>query len=433
MGLLKEGAGKMRRNRLHCKARWWRESGVGTALVVCVAAVAVAAVALLAPTVEAVHGVCAENTFPALNTRGQHFHCICPDEFICEGCSHGCQPAMKNRCVNGFIPSCTTCRCSKETGDEEPRRKRKKRPRLGDLVDRIDAPFCEAEGEAFPASRKYDGNGTFVFVVSNGHTGTTFLGQLSTWRTVFGRVPRGYVIVHEQEADKALVQQLPFHDDWCQRALEYVADHKVPFMQRALDNLGAHTYFAAGHQIILGMLPALADILGDRVRFVRLRRNRFDTAYSYMPKRGGPCQQQCHYCLCPLDRAARCPAPSGDVWNSLNSFQQYLWSVDEVECQWQALLQSRPHLQHMEINWSGTIEPSTMQTLASFLGMTFAEDVQVAQTVQSNEHVSRKKRGEKNMTLLHEWARDYEQRLRLPHCNDYTCIVDAADTQQHGT
>ena len=110
-------------------------------------------------------------------------------------------------------------------------------------------------------------------------------------------------------------------------------------------------WFGSGHQIILGLLPALVDVLGSHAKFIRLRRNRFDTAYSFTQNHGDPCTDECKFCLCPLDSATRCP-PHGHVWHKLNSFERYLWAVDEVECQWQALLNSRPSLKFIEVSYS---------------------------------------------------------------------------------
>jgi len=83
------------------------------------------------------------------------------------------------------------------------------------------------------------------------------------------------------------------------------------------------TWFGSGHQVILGILPALVDVFGDAAKFVRLRRNRLDVARSFAKKGGGPCTHRCIYCLCPLDPVVRCPV-SGDVWASLNTFQRWV-------------------------------------------------------------------------------------------------------------
>ena len=300
---------------------------------------------------------------------------------------------------------------------------RRRRERLGKLVNRISDPFCQEEGAAFPRERKYSGNATFVFVVSNGHTGSTFFGQLMSWRRIFGQVPSDFVIVGESEANKTALATIPFGPDHCQRALEYVADEKLPYMLRALRSRGAHTYFAAGHQIILGLVPALADILGDRAKFVRLRRSRLDTAYSFTPKSAGPCQVQCKYCPCPLDAYSRCPVPMGREWNMLNTFQQYLWAVDEVECQWQALLRSRPHISRIEVNWDSVIEPEVVKRVADFIGMRDVE-IKAHETKRTNTHVPSRAATAKNTTLLEQWANEYQQLLSLPECNRYTCVTD---------
>lgn len=46
-------------------------------------------------------------------------------------------------------------------------------------------------------------------------------------------------------------------------------------------------------------------------------------------------------------------------------FCRYLWAIDEVECQWQALVRSRPHLQHIELDWDKEITPDHMETMGT--------------------------------------------------------------------
>lgn len=59
---------------------------------------------------------CPPNTFPRLNYKQQHSHCVCPNSMICAGCGIGCtveSNMFKRRCVRGFKPSCgSQCRCS---------------------------------------------------------------------------------------------------------------------------------------------------------------------------------------------------------------------------------------------------------------------------------------------------------------------------------
>lgn len=120
------------------------------------------------------------------------------------------------------------------------------------------------------------------------------------------------------------------------------------------------TWLGAGHQIILGMVPALVRVLGvgrqsalpievqqvtrcfqDKAKFIRLRRNKKDVAYSYYQKGGDPCTGKCIYCICPLDAAARIPV-RGEIWEKLSVYQRYLWFVDELEAQWQATKKTFP-------------------------------------------------------------------------------------------
>ena len=69
----------------------------------------------------------------------KHEHCVCPDSHICEGCEQGCtrdRPPLKKRCVSGFKPGCTSCRCrQRETnwGVVRP---------WGAMADLRNAPLC---------------------------------------------------------------------------------------------------------------------------------------------------------------------------------------------------------------------------------------------------------------------------------------------------
>mmetsp|Transcript_33985 Transcript_33985/g.75772 ORF Transcript_33985/g.75772 Transcript_33985/m.75772 type:complete len:131 (-) Transcript_33985:71-463(-) len=44
-------------------------------------------------------------------------------------------------------------------------------------------------------------------------------------------------------------------------------------------------------------------------------------------------------------------------WSALNFPQQALWYVDEVEVQWQLLVQAHPQLPRLECDWSETLDP----------------------------------------------------------------------------
>ena len=136
---------------------------------------------------------------------------------------------------------------------------------LGRLHDRRSQPFCNynATTLSWIEQHKYTGNYSFVFVISNGHTGTTYLGQQSNWMKMFGTKSNfleQLYVTHEQEASKDAVKDIGWHHDFCDRALDYVAKHKIDKMTSVLRVLDRAIYFASGHQIILGMIPALIQV-----------------------------------------------------------------------------------------------------------------------------------------------------------------------------
>lgn len=154
-------------------------------------------------------GTCPPETFVRTSAAGAHQHCICPASHICEGCAQGCHTdssPFKQRCVNGFKPDCTDCRCqaASEQAKSEYRR-------YGQIIDRRREPFCPLE---IQQEQQYTGDHRFVFVVSNGHTGTTFFGKQSVWRENFvkGSLIKGVHIAHEQDADAEKLKKIGFSD-----------------------------------------------------------------------------------------------------------------------------------------------------------------------------------------------------------------------------
>lgn len=381
----------------------------------------------VAPTVQP---RCPNNTYPrfARDWGGVHKHCVCPDTFFCEGCSEGCRAEkaiFKQRCVRGFKPSCgDDCRCSPLQS-----RRGTATPQLGNFIDRRREPFCRLNKtmQAMVDAYRYDGNYSFVFVISNGHTGTTHLGQTSNWRRMFGDIKEfsDIFITHEMEANKSVVKTVPWYEDHCDRALEYVIQQKVPKMVSVLESTKSKIHFAAGHQIILGLVPALIQVLGDRAKFIRLRRNKLDVAYSYAQKAGGPCTARCIFCLCPLDAVARL-AMTGNLWESLSVYQKYLWFVDELEAQWQSTLKEYPTINHMELDWDKKLTPEHFTEIAHFSGLTAATPVEKIteknKVTASNGHLNVHAKSLKNVTWMEEQALGYREIVGLNACTTYSCI-----------
>lgn len=349
----------------------------------------------------------------------KHEHCVCPDSHICEGCEQGCtrdRPPLKKRCVSGFKPGCTSCRCrQRETnwGVVRP---------WGAMADLRNAPLCPNLLGSQNQQQGYTGEKEFVFTVSNGHTGTLFFGRQEIWERNFrkGTLDRGVHIAHEQTPDLEKLRKIVWEKDWCERGLDYVVREQLPYMLKVMHR--KHTWFASGYQVGLGTLPALADYFGASARFVRLRRNRIDLALSFSKKGRGPCSDRCLKCLCPLDTHVRCLVP-GEIWGQLNVFQRYLWVVDEVECQWQALVRSRKTLRTLELDWDQAILPKHVKRLAEFIGMDKAE--YTGEAKKANQHQNVDDEAAK-LARLEQARRDdaeYQKLMGLEGlCNTYHCM-----------
>lgn len=369
---------------------------------------------------------CPVNTYPrfAKDWGGTHKHCVCPDHFVCEGCSEGCtqeKSLFKMRCVRGFKPDCESCRCSPLQKSAQDRSLNM----VGNYIDRRSLPFCRlnATMKALVKEHKYNGDYNFIFVISNGHTGTTHLGQTSNWRRMFGDIKSfsEIFITHEMEADKQKVKTISWYGDYCATALDYVINEKLPKMTSVLDATKKNIYFQSGHQVILGLVPALIQILGDSAKFIRLRRNKLDVAYSYAQKAGGPCTARCIFCLCPLDSATKL-AVTGDIWEQFSVYQKYLWFVDEVEAQWQSLLLEYPDINRVELDWNKTLTPEHFTTIAHFAGLTAATPKGQEKVSKSNQHLTAAAKSHKNVTWMEEQSVEYARIAGLKRCSTYTCI-----------
>lgn len=357
--------------------------------------------------------------------KKQPRHCACPSSYLCEGCEKGCKSSLgrllSNRCVFGFKPDCgSQCRCAPLQEEQDSI--------LGVMIDRRKSPLCPVNESVtrWIEANRYKGNYTFVFVVSNGHTGTTFLGQPSTWYQEFGnksKLLNQIKICHEVEPNVSYMKEIPFHHDFCDRALEYVVKEKLPRMKSDLRHTRKTIFFDSGHQIILGLVPALIQVLGDKVKFVRLRRNKFDVAHSFWAEKGyGPCSSRCLFCSCPLDPMTRLKVP-GSIWSSMSSFQKYLWFVDEVEAQWQSTLESFPNINYIETNWNARITSAMFTDIARFAGATDIEPLPHVELSAVGHHDHHIKDNHTNMTtfFLNE-EKIYLEKMNLKSCTMYHCL-----------
>lgn len=104
---------------------------------------------------------------------------------------------------------------------------------------------------------------------------------------------------------------------------------------------------------------ALIDVLGEEhVSFIRIRRNRFEVARSYLVEHKWPCNGDGMFMLCPWEHGSlilqHVTLPH-DKWHLLNAFQKLLWMQDEVAFRWQQLrLDSKAST--LEVAWTKDTE-----------------------------------------------------------------------------
>jgi hypothetical protein len=305
---------------------------------------------------------------------------------------------------------------------------------------------------------RYRGTVTFGIVVSTGHSGTTFLGNLDAWKSTYGSdiLTRLRLLQETEFGGAEALLQIPLSKDYCDQALKYVAEFRLQEMEKSASALKGNAegkiVLQVGHETMLGILPALWLIFGDKVKFIRLRRDRLDTAFSCTVHHGGavrlhtrasfsvndanikhhldgPCTQRV-WALCPFDASVQL-LPRGDTWHRLSSFQRNLWFIDEMEAQWVALRRSFPDIPYTEVNWRDKITTDTFSHIGSYLGLGPAKGelfvVRTAEQSNNNSHLSDASNNFKDRKLLQSIADDYAKLLKLPDgaCNAFDCVPDA--------
>ena len=345
--------------------------------------------------------------------------CVCPTGWgdDCVGCHQNCRVrGFKQRCLREFDPQqCPDC-CTKTA--QPPARQ----------------SFCADDASKQAAGALASGSGfdaSFVFVVSSGHCGTSFLGHPRLWEHHYTKHNfTGVLIQHEASPDAKALKRVPWDDQFCAAAALYVKNIKLPDMALRLAGLPNRpggkkkVWFETGHHVSLGIVPALQAALGRRVKFVRLRRPRLDVAQSFVHTIGmkGPCDKGCLYCLCPTDAAARCPL-AGGTWGELSAFQQFLWLVDEIEAQWKQFLGHTPAATTLELDWEDQIQLPQLAQLGKFVGINDvftipSTEVMGGQFRNAHDHLE----AAINLT----WARDqdtqYQEMAGAHSCNKYNCV-----------
>eukprot|EP00730_Choanoeca_flexa_P009692 TRINITY_DN1289_c0_g1_i1.p1 TRINITY_DN1289_c0_g1~~TRINITY_DN1289_c0_g1_i1.p1 ORF type:complete len:378 (+),score=22.38 TRINITY_DN1289_c0_g1_i1:234-1367(+) len=363
-------------------------------------------------TLAMVIGTCPPPTFKLPKSD----HCVCPKRYDCTGCSYRCASySFNRRCsLKTFPESCKNCTCTVESEFMSGHK------HLGNLRDLRHEPICKYRPEQMP-NFENPHNYEFIFTVTNGHSGTKFFGSQSSWKDTFAQLDPSLVVLHEQEPDLQGVMHLTFQPDFCTRALDYVINRKVPHLLRTLERKNGRVLYQSGHTVNSGLLPALLAYLGPHVKLVRLRRDRIDTAWSWSKKPTGPCNR-CWNCACPFDLNTRCPI-DGQHWDQMTRFEQYLWTIDEVECLWQSIRHQFPDVPVYQLDWYGKVNVVHMAALAKFLlpSAHFYNFPRPSHQLEpKNVHLEPGQT--RNTTLLQELDMHYRKLTGLADCDRYHCI-----------
>lgn len=282
-----------------------------------------------------------------------------------------------------------------------------------------------------PRRRAQNEGPTFVFVFSTGRCGTQHLA-----RTLLSAAnPRAY-ITHEEEHMTQRARDvvarvyrswvsLNSEDEFNTTASKYLEAVKAPYWSLLLQKHQATHLVYTGHlPSAWGLAPQLVSLLGERVKFVRLRRDRIMTAASLMAL--GPANEDPwgfnpqRWFPTPRAKWTRLRITQS-AWAELNRFQRWLWYVDDMECRWQALRRMlRPKKVHetsleaLDVLDGG----QAWRELAEFAGVRYMRTA-ARERHNSIQAKGRQKQGDE--ALLRQWDMEYRAKVGL-------CVLDESTT-----
>jgi hypothetical protein len=309
------------------------------------------------------------------------------------------------------------------------------------LAPRLDSlPTCRAPGAAATPPPP-DGlrlayetaPRTYALVFSTGRAGTQHLSRLFAAGDAPG-LPRAYVTHQEEDGSMGTRDFVRVHyralassaDEaaFNASARAFLAEQKLPFIQRVLRESGASRFVYTGHlPLAFGLGPSLVAALPrGTLRILRLRRDRIASALSLMAL--GPEDEDpwgTAFCAADnVDRRRWFPAPTSamvrvrvgaDALARFNRFQKWLWYVDDVECRWQALLAAHggdfewmeESLEGLEVMDGGR----GWQRVANFLGVALNSS---ALAVRDNSmQAKHREKGSISEAVLRQWDEEYRR------------------------
>lgn len=222
----------------------------------------------------------------------------------------------------------------------------------------------------------------YVFSASTGHSGTA---SVSTGESFTGWEEEGIIFNFENYAwrvdgRKGLLADWAEWRKWfdANPTEEMQLQRTKMFKERidkSLEAGGGTTWVDLGHHTMMGILQHIPEVFGDSALVIRLRRSRLETVKSLISHVPTLCELEMR--ICPAtDANLTVLSPKGEPWTPegwarLTPEEGYFWWVDEVEAQWQKLLESHPNVPRMECDWEEELEPC-LQMVADLLGVQVA-------------------------------------------------------------
>lgn len=198
----------------------------------------------------------------------------------------------------------------------------------------------------------------YILGVTTGHSGSTYAQKVL--KNGIG-CPFRVVGTFEQQAKDEQAWNIPKDGTtWCD---QHVQPKLLPFLESK--RRGTRAYIDVGHFHNRGRtIECLAEALQEHVAFVRVRRNRYKIATSFIrtETRRGPIVTPCMrahkvyphpiHATCPFDNAGDTNLMTDkETWKALTPFQKFLWYADEMEHRWHTLRRSFPKATFFEITW----------------------------------------------------------------------------------
>lgn len=234
----------------------------------------------------------------------------------------------------------------------------------------------------------------YIFGVTTGHAGSTSLSSAKSYsgesleHVLFAFEGSGIINVPDDPTHSA---RKHWQSWWLAGPSAEEQESKVRNEYKAgidaqLLNTGATTYVDLGHHNVEGILRTTPKVFGEDLLLIRVRRSRFPTAFSFATRVHRVNDSLCNnmWTICPtkneamLRPAGTLPSTvdvaiesiglwSQEQWQRLDTSQQHFWFIDELEAEWQRLLEENPGVSYLECDWVDDLR-SCFEAVAAVLG-----------------------------------------------------------------